>query len=364
MYVFCLGARLVRAVQAGRRASRPAFLAFNERTLCVYTSSPQWKRPPTAEAHNVVQPPRSNYSATVSICLRSAEAMPPAYNVDIKLSFPQFDMTPGSEGHKFRRNLLLHGGKADSHGFSLADCLLRLDAHAVQRGQPIAMPPPAGTLAAPGAPAAPAAGAMLVMSRQLRRARLKESFRYLKLLRYLNSKFPGAIGGAMLDLQDLLVDKLCRQDYTLVADVLHLSVFERAAAERSRDRLLFFVGFNLHVLKAKAAERYDGEASEQPHTQQKSQTGLLTWPTATTSFSLRGRSAARIPKRSWADADRDEPGAASEGVSVKPRGRAPGSEPKKLPGGSARKTLSSITAEEEANMPELHMALQAAAARQ
>ena len=47
-----------------------------------------------------------------------------------------------------------------------------------------------------------------------------------------------------------------------------------------------------------------------------------------------------------------------------PRGRAPGSEPKKLPGGSARKTLSSITAEEEANMPELHMALQAAAARQ
>ena len=49
--------------------------------------------------------------------------MPPAYNVDIKLSFPQFDMTPGSEGRKFRRNLLLHGGKADSHGFSLADCL-------------------------------------------------------------------------------------------------------------------------------------------------------------------------------------------------------------------------------------------------
>ena len=105
--------------------------------------------------------------------------MPPAYNVDIKLSFPQFDMTPGSEGRKFRRNLLLHGGKADAHGFSLADCLLRLDAHAVQRGQPIAMPPPAGVLAAPGAPAPPAAGQPLVTSRQLRRARLKESFRFM-----------------------------------------------------------------------------------------------------------------------------------------------------------------------------------------
>ena len=60
---------------------------------------------------------------------------------------------------------------------------------------------------------------------------------------------------------------------------------------------------------------YDGEASERPHTQQKSQTGLLTWPTATDLVLPEGSKRARIPKRSWADADRDEPGAASEGVS-------------------------------------------------
>ena len=62
----------------------------------------------------------------------------------------------------------------------------------------------------------------------------------------------------MLGLQDLLVDKLCRQDYTLVADVLHLSCFEHAAAGRNRDKLSYFVGFNEHVLKAKAADVFDG----------------------------------------------------------------------------------------------------------
>ncbi len=31
--------------------------------------------------------------------------------MDIKLSFEQFDMTPGAGGRKFLRNLLLHGGK-------------------------------------------------------------------------------------------------------------------------------------------------------------------------------------------------------------------------------------------------------------
>ena len=67
-----------------------------------------------------------------------------------------------------------------------------------------------------------------------------------------------AIDGIMLSLQDLLVDKLCRQDYTLVADVLHLSCFEHAAAGRNRDKLSYFVGFNEHVLKAKAAEVFDG----------------------------------------------------------------------------------------------------------
>ena len=82
------------------------------------------------------------------------------FNVDIKLSF-EFDMTPGAEGRKFRRNLVLHGGKADAHGFSIADTFLRIDSHAVQNGQPIALPPPAGTLAAPGVAVAPAAGQLL-----------------------------------------------------------------------------------------------------------------------------------------------------------------------------------------------------------
>ena len=58
----------------------------------------------------------------------------------------------------------------------------------------------------------------------------------------------------MLSLQDLLVDKLCSQDYTLVADVLHLSCFEKAAAGRDREKVRYFVGFNNHVLKAKAHE--------------------------------------------------------------------------------------------------------------
>ena len=77
--------------------------------------------------------------------------MPVVHNVDIKLSFDQFDMTPGSAGRKFRRNLLLHGGRSDAHGFSMADAFLRLDAHAVQNGQAVQLPAPAGTLASPGA---------------------------------------------------------------------------------------------------------------------------------------------------------------------------------------------------------------------
>lgn len=59
----------------------------------------------------------------------------------------------------------------------------------------------------------------------------------------------GAIQGIMRDMQDLLVDKLGRQDYTLVADILHLSCFEKAAAGRNRDKLTFCVGMNEHVLE-------------------------------------------------------------------------------------------------------------------
>ena len=70
-----------------------------------------------------------------------------------------------------------------------------------------------------------------------------------KRLRYRRGGKCGAIDGVMRDLQDLLVDKLCRQDYTLVADVLHLSCFEQAAVGRSRGQLSYFVGFNDHVLE-------------------------------------------------------------------------------------------------------------------
>ena len=59
-----------------------------------------------------------------------------ARTVDIKLQFEAYDMVPGKGGRQFRRNLLLHGGKTDAHGFSYADVFLRIDAHAVQRGQP------------------------------------------------------------------------------------------------------------------------------------------------------------------------------------------------------------------------------------
>ena len=47
--------------------------------------------------------------------------------VDIRLAFEQFDMMPGPAGKKFQRNLLLNGGSADTQGFSITDCFLRLD---------------------------------------------------------------------------------------------------------------------------------------------------------------------------------------------------------------------------------------------
>ena len=106
--------------------------------------------------------------------------MAAAKNMDIKLLFEQYDMTPGAAGRKFFRNLMLHGGKTDAHGFSLADCFLRIDTHAVQAGQSIDLPPPPGTLAAPGAvPTVGLTAGQLLESQRLRRARLKESFKLI-----------------------------------------------------------------------------------------------------------------------------------------------------------------------------------------
>lgn len=80
-----------------------------------------------------------------------------------------------------------------------------------------------------------------------------------KRLRYKRGGKHGAIDGVMRTVQDLLVDKLCRQDYTLVADILHLACFEKAAAGRSRDKITYFVGLNEHILEYKVAEIYNGE---------------------------------------------------------------------------------------------------------
>ena len=107
------------------------------------------------------------------------DKMAASKTMDIKLSFEQFDMTPGASGRKFIRNLLLHGGRADSHGYSLADCFLREDCHAVAPGQSPALPPPPGTMGSPNAPAFQFTPAQLLESHRYRRSRLKESFKLI-----------------------------------------------------------------------------------------------------------------------------------------------------------------------------------------
>ena len=54
-----------------------------------------------------------------------------ARTVDMKLSFEQYDMTPGMKGRIFRRKLLMHGGKCDTRGFSHTDHFMRQDEGAV-----------------------------------------------------------------------------------------------------------------------------------------------------------------------------------------------------------------------------------------
>ena len=89
---------------------------------------------------------------------------------DIKLSFEQYDMTPGNPGRRFRRNLLIHGTKSDEAGFSVADTLARSDEGAVDAaGNP-----------APGAPTIPAAANTANDKRRaLRVTRVKNSFSFL-----------------------------------------------------------------------------------------------------------------------------------------------------------------------------------------
>lgn len=103
--------------------------------------------------------------------------MPPSRTVDIKLSFPQFNGEPGPDCRRFRRDLIQCGGQTDSHGASIADCLLREDEGAVQYGTGI---PGVPAVAVPGVQAI-AAGNAGRSARQRREARLKQSATYLLL---------------------------------------------------------------------------------------------------------------------------------------------------------------------------------------
>ncbi len=92
--------------------------------------------------YNLVQPPGIHPVHTIP----NNYTMAGKRSVDIKLAFEFYDMMPGAAGKKFQRNVLLNGGSADTQGFSITDCFLRIDDYAVQNGQPITMPPPAGVL--------------------------------------------------------------------------------------------------------------------------------------------------------------------------------------------------------------------------
>lgn len=107
----------------------------------------------------------------------AAGAMPPSRTVDIKLSFPQFNGEPGPDCRRFRRDLIQCGGQTDTHGASIADCLLREDEGAVQYGTGI---PGVPAVAVPGVQAI-AAGNAGRSARQRHEARLKQSATYLLL---------------------------------------------------------------------------------------------------------------------------------------------------------------------------------------
>ena len=53
---------------------------------------------------NLVQPPMKRASV-----LKWQAAMSGSHSVDVKVLFPQYDMTPGEPGRKFRSDLLMNG---------------------------------------------------------------------------------------------------------------------------------------------------------------------------------------------------------------------------------------------------------------
>ena len=116
-------------------------------------------------------------------------------NMDIKVDFEVYDMTPGQKGRLFIRNLYVHGGKPDARGFSIADTLLRIDegavvgSHSVAIAAGIAAALPAGHVPpasqAPGAPVLPLPGGNAFMNGvhekavNARRARVKAAASYV-----------------------------------------------------------------------------------------------------------------------------------------------------------------------------------------
>ena len=104
--------------------------------------------------HNVVRPPGSVTRLSLRVGTKTANK-----NVEIKVAFTPYDMVPGKHGRVFIRNLLTQGGKADETGYSLIDCMLRVDEGAVAPGQPpVQVAGAAPLVLQPGAPPLPAQG--------------------------------------------------------------------------------------------------------------------------------------------------------------------------------------------------------------
>jgi hypothetical protein len=128
--------------------------------------------------------------------LRQQFRMPPAINVDLKVSFELFDMEPGSKGRMFIRNLLLHGGHADARGFSYADTYLRQDEGAIDGVAFVggAIGPGGASPMSVAYPAAPAARSTAVAAR---RARVKNGFEFIT--RHISDEATLSILGDMMN---------------------------------------------------------------------------------------------------------------------------------------------------------------------
>ena len=115
---------------------------------------------------------KSSHNDVVTAVGRARAGAMAHRTVDIKISFPQFSCFPGREAYEsFEANLEAHATRCDDEGWSIADCLFRRDAGAVDAaGVPV-----------PTVPAILAVGGGTAMEKQrrLRRKRLKESHGFI-----------------------------------------------------------------------------------------------------------------------------------------------------------------------------------------